>query len=299
LGSFFEFYNIVKEHKPNIIHTWGNTYTFLALIPVIFQKNIKLVNSQITSAPPHVSFGEKLISRLNFQFSDIILSNSFAGIDAYKPPKKKSYVIYNGLNFNRFSELTDIKEIKKEFGLDRRFNVIMVASYSPNKDYKRFFEIGLALSKIRSDTNFLGAGFFEPSNDVLFKEVQAMTKDYPNLKPVPGVKNVEALVNACEIGILFSNTKVHGEGISNAVIEYMALGKPVIANDAGGTKEIVQHGVNGYLVHEESPEEIAKLIDSLLNDPEKMKQMGEKSKARIDAEFSLDRMGDEFEKVYD
>jgi glycosyltransferase involved in cell wall biosynthesis len=297
--SFMELFKIVKREKPHIIHSWGNKYTLVSIPSILFQRKIKLVNSEITAAPPKIPIDEKLISLLNFIFSDIILSNSHAGIEVYRPPLRKSKVIYNGLNMDRFLGLPEKEEIKEKFGLDRKYTLVMIASYSENKDHKRFFEVGKELNKLRGDTIFLGAGFFQEGNQKFFDECVEFTKGISNLKPVPGVKNVEALVHACDIGILFSNIKVHGEGISNAVIEYMALGKPVIANDAGGTKEIVRHGENGYLVHEESPEEIAKLIDNLLNDPEKMKQMGVNSKARIEAEFSLERMGDEFEKVYE
>ena len=298
LSTFGEFKNIVEKEKPQIIHTWGNKQTFVSLFSLILFKNIKLVNSQITSAPPKLPLGEILIAKLNFLFSDVILSNSFAGIDAYNPPLNKSKVIYNGLNMLRFKDLPDIESIKKKYGLGKKFTIAMVASFSPNKDYKRFFEVGLALNKLRNDVVFIGVGYYGAESEHIYRTIVDSTKNYPNLKAIPGCSEVEALVNAVDIGILFSNSKVHGEGISNALIEYMALGKPIIANDAGGTREIIHNNTNGYLVKNESPEQIAQIINRLLDNPEKMKEMGCKSKDRINKEFSLDRMGEDFEKVY-
>jgi glycosyltransferase involved in cell wall biosynthesis len=78
----------------------------------------------------------------------------------------------------------------------------------------------------------------------------------------------------------------------------MALGKPVIANDAGGTKEIVKHRVNGYLISTETTKEIAELINNLLNDKEKRQKMGDAGKKLIHEFFTIERMGKEFEKVY-
>ena len=43
------------------------------------------------------------------------------------------------------------------------------------------------------------------------------------------------------------------EGISNSIMEYMALGKPVIATDGGGTKEIVDDGETGFLIGQSDP----------------------------------------------
>lgn len=297
LRTFKDFYKIAKSYQPAIIHTWGSNLNLIALPYRLFNRRVRLVNSQITSAPPRLSFSEKLISRFNFRFSDVILSNSFAGLRAYNPPVFKSQVIYNGLNFNRFSNLRDKHEVKKEYGLDRKYTIIMVASYSSNKDYLRFFRVGIELTKLRHDFAFLGVGFFKGGEDI-FEECERMTASFDNLMPVPGRSHIESLVNVCDIGVLFSNKAVHGEGISNSLIEYMALGKPVIANDAGGTKEIVIHGENGYLVDKESDSEIARMIDSLLNDREKLEEMGRKSKERIYKDFSLDRMGREFAEVY-
>jgi glycosyltransferase involved in cell wall biosynthesis len=78
----------------------------------------------------------------------------------------------------------------------------------------------------------------------------------------------------------------------------MALGKPVIANDAGGTKEIIQNNWNGYLISDESPDEIALKIHNLLGQPETIKEMGKNSRERILRDFSLKKMGSEFENIY-
>ncbi|MCH6236772.1 glycosyltransferase family 4 protein [Cognataquiflexum rubidum] len=298
LRTFWDFFKIAKRVKPDIIHSWGNIQTFITLPYKIKFRQAKLVNSQITSAPPKISFQEKIVSNINFRFSDVILSNSFAGLEAYSPPKLKSKVIYNGVNLNRFQDLISIEDIKESYGMGKKFTIVMVASFSANKDYLRFFKIGIALSKIRNDVKFLGIGFFKGGGEGLFQECKDLTSEYPNLIPMAGTTHVESLINAADIGVLFTNKNVHGEGISNALIEYMALGKPVIANDAGGTKEIIQNEINGYLLNDESEEEIANLIDNLLNDPRKMEIMGKNSKERIFKDFTLERMGTAFEKIY-
>jgi glycosyltransferase involved in cell wall biosynthesis len=298
LKTFSGFFQIAKRVKPDIIHTWGNIQTFVTIPFLVKFYKTRLVNSQITSAPPRIFLKEKIVSNINFFFSDVILSNSFAGLESYNPPKLKSKVIYNGVNFNRFQKLLPINEIKERYDLNKKFTIVMVASFSANKDYLRYFKIGIEIGKIRDDVKFIGIGFFKGGGEGLFQECEKLTNGHPNLVPMAGTTHVESLINAADIGVLFSNKKVHGEGISNALIEYMALGKPVIANDAGGTKEIVENEINGYLVNEESEVIIANLINDLLNDPEKMETMGKKSKERIFKDFSLDRMGKSFEEVY-
>lgn len=115
----------------------------------------------------------------------------------------------------------------------------------------------------------------------------------------PGkITDVEALVNACTMGVLFSNKKVHGEGISNAILEYMCLAKPVLANDAGGTNEIVHNNENGYLIQHQPETEIVQLILNLVDNEEKCRVFGTKSRHIAEEMFSLDKMGQAFEEVY-
>jgi glycosyltransferase involved in cell wall biosynthesis len=295
LSTFYEFFRIIRKYKPEIIHTWGDRQTLVALPSRVFLRNVRLVNSQITSAPPKISFKDKFFANFNFLFSDIILSNSNAGVDVYKPPKHKTKVIYNGLNPQRFKGLSEKEKVRSDYGLDKKFVIVMAASFSPSKDYKLFYEVGKELSKFRNDFIFLGIGYFAQEDAHLFNEAEKISGKYPHLKALPGTLYVEHLVNACDIGLLFSP---NGEGLSNSILEYMALGKPVIANDKGGTKEIVVHNENGYLIKNESPKEIAVLIDRLLNDPKKMIKMGRKSLQRINNDFHLEIMGKAFVEVY-
>ena len=126
-----------------------------------------------------------------------------------------------------------------------------------------------------------------------------MINQNPRILLTGRIHDVEALVNTCTVGVLFSNKAVHGEGISNSVMEYMSLARPVIANDAGGTKEIMQHNVNGYLVTQQTENEIIAMIMGLIDNPEKCTAFGNAGRKIIEGSFSLDKMGKAFEKTYE
>lgn len=297
LSVFSQFYAVCKKYKPNLIHTWGRIQSLYALPAVIFQR-IPLVNSQITSAPPPSSRGflNAMVDHINFNFSKVILSNSRAGIVAYTPPAEKRKVIYNGINLNRFHNLPDTCTVKSKYGISTPYAVIMSASFSPNKDYDLFYNVASRVTTIRNDVTFIGIGVSHDERK--FRALQSLAHANNRILFPGRIDDVEALVNACDIGVLFSNRNVHGEGISNSIMEYMALSKPVIANDAGGTKEIVHHNKNGYLIKDHTEEEIVKLILELLDDKDKAKAFGEASREIIEESFSLERMGDAFEQVY-
>lgn len=289
----FRFYMICKEYKPDIVHTWGSMPAFVSLLAIILLR-IPHINSQITNAPPIIKkwSAENIINKINFRFSTTILANSYAGLKAYKVENSKHKVIYNGVDLERFRNIHDNIAVKLEFGIKTPFTVTMVASFTKYKDYHKLINIAKKLAVLRTDVTFLAVG---GGPDIGSIKQRVDDEAISNIIFTGTISNVEHLVNCCDIGVLFSPL---GEGTSNAIIEYMALAKPVIANDAGGTKEIVKHGVNGYLITDESTEEIAGLINDLLNDKEKRLKMGEAGKKLIHESFTIDRMGKDFEKVY-
>jgi len=297
LTVFYKFYKKCKQFKPHIIHTWGRMQSFLAL-PAVIAMGIPLVNGQITGAPSNTtkwSFNG-LVDQINFSFSKIIISNSQAGLNAFGPPERKSKVIYNGLNFYRFENLAAPETIKLKYGIKTPFAVVMVASFSNKKDYPLFFSIAKQITQTRDDITFVAVGDFTDAPED--KGYQDLAKLNSRIMLTGRINDVEALVNSCTIGVLFSD-KINGEGISNSIIEYMSLAKPVIANDAGGTKEIVHHQVNGYLLRHETEKEIIELICGLIDNPEKCTAFGKAGRKIIEAFFLLERMGNAFVQTYE
>jgi glycosyltransferase involved in cell wall biosynthesis len=89
------------------------------------------------------------------------------------------------------------------------------------------------------------------------------------------------------------------EGFSNAILEAMAGGLPVVACDVGGNPEAVKDGETGLLVPPRNPEKLSAAILDLLADGEKRKRMGATGRKRATEEFSFDRMVKEMEALYD
>ncbi|HYH16227.1 MAG TPA: glycosyltransferase [Flavisolibacter sp.] len=292
----FKFFKICNEFKPHLIHTWGRMQSFYAL-PASIYNRIPLVNSQITGAPTKLNRWSLigLIDKVNFKFSKIILSNSNAGVECFKPPLHKARVIYNGINMNRFKQLPSVEEIKKSYGITTPYVVVMVAAFTYTKDYGLFYRVADRVTKSRKDICFIGVGGYR-ENDFEYRRLLDLSSHNPNILFPGAVENVEALVNACDIGVLFST---NGEGISNSIMEYMALGKPVVATDAGGMKELVRDKESGYLISNHTESQIAALITELIDDPEKRRSFGIAGKKIIEDYFSISKMGKAFEKVYE
>jgi glycosyltransferase involved in cell wall biosynthesis len=83
------------------------------------------------------------------------------------------------------------------------------------------------------------------------------------------------------------------------VLEAMAAGVPVVATDIPGTRELIQHGVNGWLAPAGDAESLAGSVLDLLADPGKANEFRQASQGRIENEFTRARMLARIQNLYD
>jgi glycosyltransferase involved in cell wall biosynthesis len=233
-----------------------------------------------------------LRARITFPFSTLIIANSEAGLKSYKAPKDKSYVIHNGFDFKRIKHLQNSDIIRNELKIKTKFLIGMVASFSKYKDYKTYFDAAALVLSRRADVTFIAIGSNTDST-----EAKSLIDDkYMDVIKALGKKsNIESYINAMDICVLATFT----EGISNSILEYMALSKPVIATLGGGTSEIVKDAKTGFLIQPSNPLKLAEKINVLLNDFKLRTQMGEEGSKRIHKKFSIDSMISKYLSCYE
>jgi glycosyltransferase involved in cell wall biosynthesis len=107
-------------------------------------------------------------------------------------------------------------------------------------------------------------------------------------------EDIPALLAAADLFVLPS----HQESFSNALLEAMAHGLPVIATAVGGNTEIVEDGVSGILVPPRDPAALGEAMIRLLRDPASARRMGQEARARVAKRFCLQRMVQETETLY-
>jgi len=112
-----------------------------------------------------------------------------------------------------------------------------------------------------------------------------------------GVQEHSQVINILgyiELFVLASNW----EGFGIAIIEAMAMAKPVIATKVEGIKEVVDDGYTGLLVPPNQPEVLAEKILYLMKKPELAKIMGERGRRKVEKEFSTEVMIEKLERLY-
>jgi glycosyltransferase involved in cell wall biosynthesis len=292
---FYKVYRIIKAFRPDIIHSWGpmpSMYVF----PISRLLGIKLINNMVSNGYVKAFSKTWFRAKISFPFSDIIISNSKAGLSAYNVSSKMGRVIYNGFDFDRLENLEDIQATRAKYNVVGTFVVGMVAVFNKRKDFATFFSAAKKILLQYDDICFIAAGD-GPDLEYYRNQIGSAFKDRIIL---PGlVHNIESLINLFDIGVLTTNTKLHQEGISNSILEYMASGKPVIATRGGGSCEIIRDKENGLLIEPFSENELIENIICLHNNPLKRNELGINAKNTVINYFSIEKMLENYLQLYD
>jgi glycosyltransferase involved in cell wall biosynthesis len=236
-----------------------------------------------------------IMGKLTIPFSDIVVANSRAGLAAYDIPRRKGVCIYNGFNPERASNLTEAAELRSILGITTPHIVGMVANFTPRKDYAIFVEMARRICQRRDDVTFVTVGDGETLRQV---RDSVPPEHSSHIRFLGQREDVESLANIFSIGVLVTNTRLHGEGISNAITECMALGKPIVATNDGGTPELVLEGQTGFLVPSHDADLLTDRVLRLLNNRELANEFGMKGRRRIETAFSLDAMTNAYLRLY-
>ena len=89
------------------------------------------------------------------------------------------------------------------------------------------------------------------------------------------------------------------EGVPKSLIESSAIGRPIVTCDSTGCRDVVEDGVNGFLIPPKSPEVLAEKLAVLIDDKELRKSMGKASRERAEKEFSIKTVVDTHLRIYD
>jgi glycosyltransferase involved in cell wall biosynthesis len=296
LRLFKSLYELVSNLKIDIVHSWSPMCSVYAA-PVAKLCGTAFVNGFVRDAPPHMKLWNKhyLMGKLTIPFSDIVVANSRAGLAAYHIPERKGLWIYNGFNPARVLNLTDEAELRGMLGITTPYIVGMVANFTPRKDHATFVEMACRICHLRDDVTFLAVGTGETLRRV---RDGVPPEHWPRIKFLGQRKDIESVANLFTVGVLASNSRLHGEGISNAITECMALGKPIVATNDGGTPELVLEGQTGFLVPSNDVGVLTDRVLKLLNSRGLANQFGMEGRRRIETAFSLDTMTNAYLCLY-
>ncbi len=318
LNSFYDLHTVrqtwrfaqyLRKHEIDVVHThdfytnvFGMAAAALARVPV------RIASRRESAVRPE---NQRLVERLSYRAAHAVVANCEdvrQQLIREGVPAQKVRTIYNGLDLARVqpaqTERAEILESLNLANLNRsgqaRFVTIMANMrahvWNPEpacyKDHPTFLRAAKRVYETVPDAAFIIAGEGE-----LKEAMQELARSL-------GIADRTFFIGRCQdVGSVLSISDVcvlssSSEGFSNAILEYMAAARPVVATDVGGAREAVVHGETGYLVPVGDHEQMAEHIISLLSDPESARSMGESGRRRVNEKFSSLKQLQNVESLY-
>ncbi|OYP36565.1 glycosyltransferase [Rhodopirellula sp. MGV] len=293
-SALFRLRNELQQFAPDIAHTWifaanafGRMAARLAKVPVI-------IGSE-RCIDPWKTWWHWKIDRYLAKHSAAMTTNSAATQTFYTQhgiSAELFHVIRNGIPARQPSSI-DRYEAFRRLGVapDRRL-IISVGRLWAQKRYRDLVWAGELVGATRQDTTFvvIGEG---PQRDELLRFRDAVTTP----KHVAFVGQRNDVADLLPHADLFWNGSEY-EGQSNAVIEAMQAGVPVIASDIQPNRELIRNGETGRLAPLGDRAEFARHALELLDDPDECLRLAENAKALVERDFSVSQMIDGHVALY-
>ncbi|NJL63392.1 MAG: glycosyltransferase [Methylacidiphilales bacterium] len=269
----------------------GALASFLSRRPLVYHLHDIL-------SPEHFSKTNRAIAVNLANRASLIIANSQASKAAFIEAGGKANIVevaYNGFDSNLYQISADkITQIRQELGFTDKFIIGHFSRLSPWKGQHILIE---ALAKTPENTTVILVG------DALFGEQDYILKLHQQVAKL-GLENrvkflgfrtdIPELMSVCD---LIAHTSTAAEPFGRVIVEGMLCGKPVIAAKAGGATEIVEDGINGFLVTPNQPQELSEVITQCVTEIDKTKMLATNARisaiARFDVEV-INRQIDEF-----
>jgi glycosyltransferase involved in cell wall biosynthesis len=208
-------------------------------------------------------------------------------------PAGKCGTVHNGVDLQRFRP--DVASLlRQQLGWSRDDVVFgQVANLHANKRCQDFVEMAAMLIPRHPQARFLLAGADYGAKPSILRQIDALGLG-AQVRVLSGSPSPEAIFAALDVYVCTSEA----EGFSNAILEAMACGKPVIATAVGGTPEAVRHDQSGFLVPAGDVPALAERADALLADARLRTTMGMNGRRRAEANFSLAAMVESHQELY-
>lgn len=293
LNAWLQTWKLILENKYDLAHFFGYPG---GLVTLLFSWRLKyIVSLRGVDVPGYNDKFEKYyivykpLSRLVWKFADRVIANSkkFAELANETAPNLKIDVIPNGVDSINYQPRPE-SEKYKEFSITAGGTTM-----GPKKDLISLVRGFAKLNGEFPDThlNLIGSGDLE-------SELKQVVEDLSIEKAVTffGRRPKEWVAENLAKNHVFCLPSLN-EGMSNAALEALSSGLPLLLTDTGGTAELLEAGKNGFLIEKQNPKDIYDKLKVLYLDEDLRMQMGAESRERAE-KMSWGGVAGEYRDIY-
>jgi glycosyltransferase involved in cell wall biosynthesis len=279
----------ILKLQPDLIHYDFSGYTVLYLQSLLKRHPLPYLTAVHGKLPADLCQPGSTISRL-FEKADwvtTISQNVMKDVQSLIPPIREKSTTIHG-----FADFATSKALPLPAGKPLILGIGRL-------EHEKGFDVLISAAKRLADSDFdfdiklLGEG---SQRQVLQEQVLELGLEN-HVQFMGQINHADLTEWIAQAKLVVIPTRGH-EAFGIAAAEAGLLGRPVIASRLGGLPEVIEDGKTGLLVPEENPAALAETIKQLLNDPERVERMGQSAHKRIQAQFTLSRYVEAFDKLY-
>jgi glycosyltransferase involved in cell wall biosynthesis len=292
--------SLLKE-RADILHAHGYYY-FPAYLAAIARHitGIPLVltthSGPESRMPTLTKLYNPIVGKFCLKKTDQIISLTRRGAEyltSIGARSEKITVIPNGIDTNFFSRRTDGHSFREKYGILGKV-ILYVGRISKVKGLNYLVDAMPAILNEVPDAILVIIGpDFGLKTELRRRAKQlCIEKKVLFIGPLTG----DELVDSYAVSDVFVLPSIH-EAMAMVLLEAMAMGKPVIATDTGAARDLIQNGVNGFVIKPRRPDQIAKAVISLIKNRTFATKMGDINR-KIASKHSWDNITQLTSQVY-
>jgi glycosyltransferase involved in cell wall biosynthesis len=205
-------------------------------------------------------------------------------------PQDFIHVIYNGVDTDKEAQSVDLIE---KYSLPAGCKTIFSAG---RLDYQKGFDLLIEVA-VKAKNQSLNWQFIIAGEGKLMHELTELAEKKgvsESVRFIGFTHEVNSLLIGADVFILPSRY----EGMPNALLEAMAMGKASVATSVNGAPELAEDGISCFLVESEKTDQMFNRLSELLTDESLRKKMGLNAFRRVQRNFTFDKMADQLEQLF-
>lgn len=275
-----------RQYQPNLVLSCIGKNNFMTIVTTMGTRTRPVVSVVGEAKEEYPNRLMRVLANLLFPFaSGVILQTERSRNFFSKRVGERAVILPNSLN-------PDF--IKPRYEGERQHRIVSVGRMDANKNHEMMIRAFAAISSRYPEyvLTIYGDGELHSYLKELAEELGVGER-----VELPGV--IPDVASRIEKAAMFLLTS-YSEGVSNALIEALATGLPVIATDvpSGGTVELMTDGVNGLIIPTGDQKALEAAMDRLLGDPAYAQQLGREA-ARIQEKLSPERVNRMWKEYFD
>jgi len=269
--------NIVENGIYDIVHSQNSVVPTIPFLSLLYSKSVNFAtfHSYHGFSLGYELFKPLLLPIYNKLDGKIFVSKPALEAIARHFPVDEFRIIPNGIDVEKFKPVGDIFTFPFG-GRNGEIYILFVGRLELRKGTKYLIQAFNIIGKKYPETRLIIAGD-GPLRKSLEKMVDAGVADRVHFLGFVSSHQLPALYRTCDI---FVSPAIGGESFGIVLLEAMASGKPAVASDNEGYRELVSDGVDGFLFERKNVPDLIQKLELLIRNPDLRKQLGEAARLK-------------------